>query len=120
MARKRTIILLKTEPTPTPGGGTRQEMIPLGNPATLIADFGRYNIAPDGSGPRGWGSADAMIFLHGPGMVVEVPAFGGDAADIAQAMVTLTDEEFAWPVLARLCKDLRWTMMDPDSGRTFG
>jgi hypothetical protein len=64
--------------------------------------------------------------FHGPGMVLEValtedPASNrGAGPDIRQVLVSLTDEDFAFPVLMRLCKNNGWQMMDPDSGRSFG
>ena len=85
------------------------------------------NIAPDGSGPSGptatgwaWGS------FFGPGMVLEVPlteepdSNRGEGPEIRQVLVTITDEDFAFPVLMRLCKQNQWQMMDAESGRTFG
>ena len=39
---------------------------------------------------------------------------------VLQLMANLTDEEIALPVLLRACKSLGWSMMDMESGRTFG
>ncbi|MCH8271572.1 MAG: hypothetical protein IH985_10235, partial [Planctomycetes bacterium] len=50
-------------------------------------------------------------------MVVEIP-LGVDP--VTQAMVTLVEEDIAWPVLMRLCQTTRWSMMDLETGRTFG
>lgn len=112
MAKKRTIVLINQ---PSPGS-----MEPLGSLHEVVAALGRFNIAGDGSGPRGMGTVMGMNVLHGPGFVVEVPGDGEPKSDVMQAMVTVTDDDFAWPVLSRMCKDQRWKMMDPDSGRTFG
>ena len=35
-------------------------------------------------------------------------------------MVTVTDGDFAWLVLSRICRTNQWKMMDPESGRMFG
>ncbi len=115
MARKRQVILLKIGERES--AGETPEMSPLGTVAELVETLARYNIAPDGSGQQGMGEALGMAVLHGPGMVVEIPT-GGD--EVAQVMVTLTDEDFAWAVLIRLCKIEHWKMLDPESGRTFG
>lgn len=112
MAKKRTIVLINE---PAPG-----RMEPLGRFDEFHAAVGRFNISGDGSGPRGLGVVPGMLVLHGPGCIFEVPGDGDPRADVSQAMVTVTDEDFAWPVLSRLCKDRKWKMMDPDSGRTFG
>ena len=77
--------------------------------ARLLAD---YNTAPDGSKPTG-----ATRSLYGPGMIVEV---GTSQKLINQAMVTVIEEDVAWPVLSRLCRRLGWKMMDIESGRVFG
>ena len=50
-------------------------------------------------------------------MVVEV---GTSQPRIMQAMVTVIEDDMAWPVLSRLCRRLGWKMMDIDSGRVFG
>ena len=60
-----------------------------------------------------------MLTLYGPGMVVEMPTMNSEPR---QLMVTMTDDDFAFPVLRALCRDQRWTMLDPESGRrlSFG
>lgn len=146
MARKRTIILIKSadaagsadgtangtdaeDPAQRPrrsgiGGGIGGEgsgaMLPMGTCDEIIATMASHNISPDGSGQEGRGESLGMATLYGPGFIVEIPTGGGRDQELSQAMVTLTDEDFAWPVLSRLCKIQRWRMMDPDSGRTFG
>ena len=112
MAKKRTIVLVNQ---PSPGA-----MQPLGSFREFLAAVGRFNLAGDGSGPGGMGSVPGMSMLYGPGCIVEVAGDGDPKSDVMQAMVTVTDEDFAWPVLSRLCKDQKWKMMDPESGRTFG
>jgi hypothetical protein len=115
LARKRQIILLKATEAGKAGGGGGME--PLGSVREVVAALGPYNCAPDGSGPEGLGERLGLALLHGPGFVVEVPT-GND--EVTQLMVTVTDEDFAWAVLVRMCRGLSLKMMDPDTGRTFG
>lgn len=97
-------------------------MVPLGTCREIIAALSKCNVGPDGSGNEGVGETPGMATLYGPGCVVELPTGGAlDGRDeLSQAMVTVTDEDFAWPVLSRLCKANSWKMMDPESGRMFG
>ena len=115
MAKKRQIILLKATESGKAGGGGGME--PLGSVREVIDALAPFNCAPDGSGQDGWGDRLGLAMLHGPGFVVEVPT-GND--EVTQLMVTVTDEDFAWAVLVRLCRTLSLKMMDPDTGRTFG
>ncbi|MBX3322562.1 MAG: hypothetical protein KF757_06185 [Phycisphaeraceae bacterium] len=39
---------------------------------------------------------------------------------IQQAIVTVTDQDVAWPVLSRICRSLGWKLQDMESGQTFG
>jgi hypothetical protein len=34
-------------------------------------------------------------------------------------MLTVTDDDIAWPVLSRACRLQGWTLIDLESGRTF-
>ncbi|MBX3385337.1 MAG: hypothetical protein KF768_02065 [Phycisphaeraceae bacterium] len=102
------------------GSATAPAMIPIGSAREIVRTFAPFNIAPDGSGPHGWGETYGMATLYGPGCVVELPYNGEPDNELSQAMVSVTDDEFAWPVLSRACKAGNWKLMDPDSGRTFG
>ncbi|MFM9997223.1 MAG: hypothetical protein ACKVU4_15650 [Phycisphaerales bacterium] len=88
-------------------------MIPLGSLDEVLQAFARCNTAPDG-GPKKRGGSEV---LYGPGMVVDVPTFG---PDVTQAMVSVSDDDIAFPVLQRLCKATGWRMVDLESGRAFG
>ena len=89
-------------------------MPPLGSLQDVQETLGAFNTACDGSD----GSVEAgIIVMHGPGFVVEIAT---SVDPVSQAMVTLHDEDMAWPVLMLLCTRANWTMMDLDTGRTFG
>lgn len=94
---------------------------PMGSLKEVIEILKRFNCWPDGSGPDGVGKSPGMALAYGPGMVLEIPAAGGDGeGDVTQVLATMTDEEYAFPVLMRVCRECAWAMMDPDSGRIFG
>jgi hypothetical protein len=102
---KRQLVLVKhadpqREPEPL---GTLEDI------TRLLADF---NTAPDGGRSSG-----PVRSLYGPGMIVEVST---GQKQINQAMVTVVEEDVAWPVLSRLCRRLGWKMMDIESGKVFG
>lgn len=84
---------------------------PLGLLREVRATLARFNTAGDGSPPG------VLERLHGPGFVVELPTGN---PDVNQAIVTVNDEDTAFPVLMKLCKSLGWSLMDMESGRTFG
>ncbi|MGE3108203.1 MAG: hypothetical protein AB7G11_07600 [Phycisphaerales bacterium] len=118
MARKRQIILMKAPETEGDGGSSKTgTMAALGTVREVVGLMADYNISPDGSGPEGMGDVIGMGRLYGPGFVAEIPTA---VDEVTQVMVMITDEDFAWAVLMRLCRQLKWKMMDPESGRTFG
>lgn len=95
-------------------------MDPLGTFKEVVAAAGRFNVGADGSGAGGYGEVPGVAILHGPGFTLEVPGDGSPREAVTQIMANVTDEDFAWPVLSRMCKANSWKMMDPDTGRTFG
>lgn len=105
MAKRRQVVL-----TRKPAQG---ETLPLGARREVGDTFARYNTCADGGPARGAGTET----LYGPGMIVELPVA---SPSIVQAMVSMTDEELALPVLMRLCKEQGWQMVDLESGRAFG
>jgi hypothetical protein len=107
MARKRQIVLMR------PRREGQAEMEPLGSANEVLRALAPFNTAPDGA----TGSALGTMTLHGPGMMILMAT---TQPKILQLMANLTDEEIALPVLMRACKSLGWTMMDMESGRTFG
>jgi len=107
MAKKRQLVL--TRPPALKGDPT---VVPLGQKKEVLSALAIYNTAPDGS-KRNTG----MEVLWGPGMVMEFPAA---ADEVGQVMVTVSDEEIAWPVLQRMTKALGWMLVDLETGRSFG
>jgi hypothetical protein len=105
VAKRRQVVL-----TRKPAQG---ETRPLGTRREVGDTLGRYNTSPDGGPARGAGTET----LYGPGMVVELPTA---STSIVQAMVSMTDEELALPVLMRMCKEQGWQMVDLETGRAFG
>ena len=120
VSKKRSLVLLN------PGSGGSDGVVPLGSLREVRDALGNSNIAPDGSGPHGYGERMGTGVFFGPGMVMEVPLMDdptvsrGEGPEVKQILVTVTDEDFAFPVLMRLCKRNHWQMMDAESGRTFG
>lgn len=104
---KRQFVFMK--PPPAPGAPAEA----LGSPKALVEALARFNTAPDGSGGKALGTQR----LHGPGFVVDFP---DGQPSIQQAMITVAEEDTAWPVLVRICKTLGWKMIDLESGRSFG
>lgn len=115
MAKKRTLLLLNSVPPQSAGG-----MEPLGSISQVRRIMLNFNIAADGSGPLGLGERLGTGVLHGPGMILEIPLPHDEPdPDIKQILIAVTDEDFAWPVISRLCKSQKWKLMDPETGRSF-
>ncbi len=108
------------------GGRSDGGLEPLGTLRAVTKALGNYNIAPDTSGPHGYGERMGVALFFGPGLVAEAqlpddPSSNrGEGPEIVQILVSATDEDFAFPVLMRLCREQKWKMLDPDSGRTLG
>ncbi|RMH28758.1 MAG: hypothetical protein D6693_03285 [Planctomycetota bacterium] len=84
----------------------------LGTRREVLRGLAAFNTAPDGD-------PDTPGVAYGPGFRVELP-FVGDRDPVTQALLTITEEDNAWPVLIRMCKRTGWRLMDAESGRTFG
>lgn len=104
---RRQVVLTRKA---VPGSGTP----PLGSRRDIREHLARFNTSGDGTEPK---ASRGTEVLYGPGMVIEIPL---NMDSVAQAMVTMSDEDIAWPVLMRLCKELSWQMVDLESGRAFG
>lgn len=109
MAKKRQLVLFKLTDPDRPNSGYAD----LGDEASLITLLAPFNTAPDGSPRRTSGTQ----VLHGPGIVIE---YATTQDTIRQAIVSVVDQDIAWPVLSRICKTLGWKLQDMDSGQTFG
>jgi hypothetical protein len=94
-------------------GGTADGPKPLGDLREVRARLAAFNTSGDGTGP----DVTGLERLHGPGMVVEIPTA---QPTVQQAIATLNDEDYAFPVLVRMCRELGWKMMDLETGRVFG
>jgi len=95
-------------------------MTPMGTFQEVAHTLANHNASPDGSGPAGYGAAPGMAVVFGPGFVAEIPGDASPRTEVSQVMVTVSDDDFAWPVLSRMCKAVGWRMVDPDTGRSFG
>lgn len=104
---KRQIVIVSSQPAD-------EGMPPLGTIDEVSSALAEFNTAPDGSTRS---AETGTILLHGPGLVVELP-MGIDR--VTQGLVTLIDEDTAWPVLMRLVKNLPWKLLDLETGRSFG
>jgi len=103
----RLVVLMKKTPEDTDPGAA----IPLGTLEEVLEILSHYNTAPDDPEDK------SPQFLYGPGFTVQMPFTDGP---ITQLLVTMVEESTAWSVLARLCRQEHWKMVDPETGRTFG
>lgn len=111
MASKRLLVLV---PAPEAGkNGAAPAGTMLGTVREIRAKLAAFNTASDGGSKKSLGTE----ILYGPGILVELPS-GQD--EVNQALVTLIEEDIAWPVLMRLCRTQNWALQDPSTGRIFG
>ena len=106
MAKRRQLVLM-------PAPEASKSAPTLGPVRRVIEQVARFNTAPDSSPTGQMGT----VRLYGPGMVIDLRA---NQDEVTQALVTMIEEDIAWPVPTRLCKALRWKMVDLESGRSFG
>lgn len=107
--KKRILVLLRPRDPEDPAAGSA----PLGRPRDLVEALSRFNTQPDGSARQALGTS----VLHGPGFTVE---YASSQDELMQAMVVVNDQDYAWPVLSRMCRTLGWKMQDTESGQIFG
>ena len=88
------------------------DSVPLGTYGEVVESFSHFNTAPDGSN-------ESMGVLFGPGFTVQLPFVGHDDP-VMQVLISIDEDESAWPVLTRICRNYDWKMLDPSTGRTFG
>ena len=107
--RSRLVVLMKRNEDGVPGG----PLPPLGTRAEIRAALEAFNTYPDGAAkPAAMGTER----LYGPGFVIELAT---SVDKPSQVMVTIDDDETAWPELSRICRRLAWSMADAESGRVF-
>lgn len=90
----------------------------LGSPDEVLGLLSDFNTGPES--PEAIEKArmsTGVLTLHGPGFRVEAPMMSDP---IPQMIVTLTDADYGFTVLHRLCRATGWKLLDPDTGRTFG
>jgi hypothetical protein len=117
MAKRRTILIVPGSGGGGGGGSSSPAASSLGSLKSVLLDFAPFNTAPDGSGNEGMGDALGVGVLHGPGFRAEVPTM---SEVVAQVIITISDEDFAFPVLMKMCRLNKWKMMDPESGQSYG
>ncbi len=108
MAKSRHVILMKA---PAEDAPPASQGLPLGSQKDVREILSRFNTAPDG----GKGSI-GIDRLYGPGFIAEIPT---SLDELSQLMVHIDDEESAWPVMQRLCRQAGWAMCDVETGRRF-
>jgi hypothetical protein len=108
VAKRRQLALIKLEDPDDRASQT----VPLGRQPDFEAALSRHNTATDG-GTGGTGS----VTYYGPGLVIEIVPMDGI---VRQALVYCQNEDFAFPVLYRLCKANTWKLQDMESGQMFG
>jgi len=89
-----------------------EEPEPLGTIEQIEKMLAAFNTAEDGSSNTTLG----LLRLHGPGFVLDLPT---SIDKPMQMMASVNDDETAWPVLSRICRNLGWSMTDGETGQTF-
>jgi hypothetical protein len=117
---KRQVVILKTV---NPAEEQDDGLPVIGTLSEVLEHFAPFNTAPDKTLGQSKSASTSLtssgiVLLHGPGMFAEIAALNLDD-DVRQVMVTMTDEDFAFPVMLRACRMHHWTMMDPESGQTL-
>jgi hypothetical protein len=79
----------------------------LGSRSEIVKQLAQCNTAPD---------TESSDCLHGPGMIIQIPP---QQDDITQLLVSVFTEDYAWPVLIRICKETHWQLLDLETGRAF-
>ncbi len=110
MAKRQLVIVKTVNPAQDEDDGA---LPALGETEEVLEALAPFNTAPDGGTPGEDSVALGLVKLYGPGMHLEM--VGGD--EVRQIMVTMTDEDFAFPVLVRACQMNRWTMLDTGTGQ---
>jgi hypothetical protein len=80
-------------------------MAPIGRRDEIVHTLSRFNTAPE---------RDGDDVLYGPGIRIEMPP---GQETVTQMLMSITEEEIAWLVVMRLARELKWKILDPESGR---
>lgn len=107
---KRSVVIVKSVDPADEGEG----LPALGSIDEVLEALSQFNTAPDGGKVGEGAEALGLVRAYGPGMYAELMESDGV---VRQVMVTMTDEDFAFPVLVRLCRAWRLTMLDTASGQ---
>ena len=112
MAKRRQLALNKFEDqddplSPTVSLGSVDEFVRAIEPFNTRTDR-EVACKNDGSG---------SIVFYGPGLVLEIIPMDGQ---VRQALVYCQNQDFAFPVLYRMCKANGWKLQDIDTGQMFG
>jgi len=92
--------------------GTIGQMQPMGSADEVFGKLALFNTAGDGSvGSMG------TVNLYGPGFVAQIAS---GVEQVNQILVSVTEQDTAWPVLSRLCRAFEWRLMDAETGQVFG
>ena len=84
----------------------------MGSVRDVTRMLGAFNTRSDGE-------PTTRNVLYGPGITVQLP-MADDEDPVTQLLVSLTEDDIAWPLLIRICQASGWKMMDPKTGRVFG
>ena len=109
MAKRRQLALIKLEDPEDRFSTT----VPMGSKAEFEDALEPFNIGTDG----GTGKNTGSVTYYGPGLIIEIVPMDDV---VRQALVYCQNEDFAFPVLYRLCKANRWKLQDMESGQMFG
>lgn len=89
-----------------PESGNGGTMPSLGSRDDVVRKLRDFNTAPEQDG-------DDDV-LYGPGICVQMPPMQDP---VTQMLLSLTEEEIAWPVIIRIGKALDWKIIDAATGR---
>ena len=98
----RSILLVRYEETEP--DASAPTLLALGTIGEVRRDLERFNVAVDGD-------PSTRNLLYGPGVVVTLPMLD-DRDEVTQLLVTITEESIAWSVIMRICRSMRWRMME--------
>lgn len=109
MAKRRQLALIKLEDPDDRMSPT----VPMGSRAEFESALEPFNTGSDGGADKGTGS----VTYYGPGLVIEIVPMDDI---VRQALVYCQNEDFAFPILFRICRANGWKLQDMESGQMFG